>query len=120
LRPVDLDATSFPSLNVEAVLLSHAHLDHCGNLGLLDAKIPVIASPVSIALLKALLDSSPSKVGSGIAYYSEKRPADDAKVLCSGKIDIGRNFVCITEHSEDLVPLQAILSLFSILFTSST
>ncbi len=103
LIPIDLDVSLFPSLNVEAVLLSHAHLDHCGNIGLLDARIPIIASPISIALLKAMLDSSPSRVGSEVAYYSEKIPGEDPRILCSGKIDIGRNFVCITNYSEDLI-----------------
>jgi ribonuclease J len=103
LIPIDLDVSSFPSLNVEAVLLSHAHLDHCGNIGLLDARIPIIASPISIALLKAMLDSSPSKIRSEIAYYSEKILGEDPRILRSGKTDIGRKFVCIANYSEDLI-----------------
>ena len=32
----DVDPSAFPSLNVEAVLLSHAHMDHFGNIGYLN------------------------------------------------------------------------------------
>jgi len=69
LVPSDLDVTSYLKLNVEAVLLSHAHLDHCGNVGLLDESIAVVASPITIAVLKALRDASHTKLGSEIAYY---------------------------------------------------
>ena len=30
LIPMDLDISSYPSLNVKAILLSHAHMDHYG------------------------------------------------------------------------------------------
>jgi Cft2 family RNA processing exonuclease len=30
---------------VKAVLLSHAHLDRSGNIGLLDNAIPIVATP---------------------------------------------------------------------------
>src|SRR5512137_83733 len=35
LIPSDLSLASYPELNISAVLLSHAHMDHSGNLGLL-------------------------------------------------------------------------------------
>ena len=57
LIPSDLDISIFPSLNVEAVLLSHAHMDHFGNMGLLDENIPIIASPSTLMLLKAIKPS---------------------------------------------------------------
>ena len=63
LIPSDVDVTRFPKLNVEAVLLSHAHMDHCGNIGLLHERIPVIATPTTLAVLKAMRDTSHSLSG---------------------------------------------------------
>ncbi len=63
LIPSDLDISAYPKLNVEAVLLSHAHVDHCGNIALLDESIPVMASPMSMAILKAMRDVSASGIG---------------------------------------------------------
>ena len=104
LVPSDLDVTSYPKLNVEAVLLSHAHLDHCGNIGLLDESIAIVASPTTIAVLKALRDTSQTKLGSEIAYFSPKVSEEDGRYLKS-KSDkyIGRKFVCTSEPSEQLV-----------------
>ncbi len=105
LIPSDLDISIFPSLNVEAVLLSHAHMDHFGNMGLLDENIPIIASPSTLMLLKAILDSSSAKLGSDVAYFSE-RLADgkDERVLNADRRKeskyIGRNFICTKGFSE--------------------
>jgi len=101
LIPTDLDISSYPSLNVEAVLLSHAHMDHCGNIGLLKPTYPIIASPSTIILLKAMLDSaSTSMLGSDVAYYSPKRIKEDGRILETDRSrDIGRNFICTEQYS---------------------
>ncbi len=105
LVPSDLDVASYPKLNVEAVLLSHAHLDHCGSAGLLDENIAVVASPITIAILKALRDISHTKLGSEITYFSPKVPDKDGRYLkspTSGKY-IGRKFICTSDPSEELI-----------------
>jgi ribonuclease J len=52
LIPSDIDPIPWPKPNIEAVLLSHAHLDHCGNIGLLRGDIPIVASSTTVAILK--------------------------------------------------------------------
>ena len=100
LNPSDLDLSPFPSLNIEAVLLSHAHMDHYGNIGLLDQNIPVIASPTSIALLKGILDSTKQSLNTEVAYFSKKISADDNRTLKSDRKDyIGRDFICTEDYS---------------------
>jgi ribonuclease J len=75
--PSDVQLSQYEKLNVKAVLLSHAHLDHCGNIGLLQDTLPVVASGTSVSILKATRDtSSPSSIGSEIAYFSRKAPVD--------------------------------------------
>ena len=104
LIPRDLDISSYQSLNVEAILLSHAHMDHCGNIGLLKPDYPIIASPSTIMLLKALIDSSSfPMLGSDVVYYSLKAPKGDGRILVTDRSkDIGRDFICTENFSESL------------------
>ncbi|HRU82111.1 MAG TPA: MBL fold metallo-hydrolase, partial [Candidatus Methanomethylicus sp.] len=87
LIPSDLDTSSFRRLAPRAVLLSHAHLDHCGNISLLDRSIPVVASGVTAAILKGMRDTGASGMGSEVAYISTRVPHDDygGRVLASGR-----------------------------------
>ncbi|MFX1588160.1 MAG: MBL fold metallo-hydrolase, partial [Promethearchaeota archaeon] len=85
LIPSDLDISSFPSLNIDAVLLSHAHMDHFGNISLLDEKIPIIASPTSIVLLKAIRDCSIATLNNEVAYFTRKVRAEDDRILKTDK-----------------------------------
>jgi ribonuclease J len=99
--------SSFKPLNVSAILLSHAHLDHFGNMGLLNPDYPIIASAPTIALLKAILDASSTKLGSEVAYYSKKVfEVKDDRIIKSDKTksgkDIGRNFCSTTKISDSL------------------
>lgn len=101
LVPADLDMSAYPRLNVEAVLLSHAHLDHCGNIGLLD-EWPVMASAMSMAVLKAMRDVSASGVAE-IAYFSRRTPLDDGRVLSSkSRFYNGRDFICTERIPDEL------------------
>ena len=72
--PSDYDVSSFPKLDINAILLSHAHMDHFGNIGLLKPEYHIITSPSTLALLKAILDTSNVKLGSDVAYFSNKNP----------------------------------------------
>ena len=58
LIPSDLSISQYPSLNVAAVLLSHAHMDHCGNIGMLRKDIPIVASPETIVIMKGMQDTA--------------------------------------------------------------
>ncbi len=99
LIPSDLDTSSFRKLNPKAVILSHAHIDHCGNIPLLDASIPVVASGTTAAILKGMRDTGISKLGTEIAYMTTRIPYEeyDGLVLeASGKKVPykGRDFYC--------------------------
>lgn len=106
LIPVDVDPSPWPSPSVEAVLLSHAHLDHCGNIGLLRGDIPIVASPISMAILKAMRDSGSASLGGEINYYSAKVQSEE----CGGYVlesptrgsYQGRDFYLTSEPTPDL------------------
>ncbi|MFO8018368.1 MAG: MBL fold metallo-hydrolase [Promethearchaeia archaeon] len=105
LIPGDIFVSQYPTLNIQAVLLSHAHMDHFGNIGLLRRDIPVIASSTSIALMKAILDSSNSSLSNEAAFFGEKEQKEkDNRVIKSTYADhyIGRHFFSVDSLSPDL------------------
>ena len=104
LIPPDLDMTIFPKLDIEAVLISHPHMDHFGNLGLLDTEIPIISSPISLALMKGMADSSNLSLSLEAAFYSQKTNADCAYSLkaINGAYKT-RNLVCTEKISATLM-----------------
>jgi ribonuclease J len=70
LIPSDLSIGQYPSLNVAAVLLSHAHMDHCGNIGMLRKDIPIVASPESIAIMKGMQDTASTSLEGDTTYIT--------------------------------------------------
>jgi len=102
LIPSDLDIASYPALNVEAILLSHAHVDHCGNIALLKKSIPILATKTTVAILKALRDTDISpKIGSEVFYMSTREKAEGTNGLVLESPSKGiyetRNFHCTSE-----------------------
>ncbi|HZY70313.1 MAG TPA: MBL fold metallo-hydrolase RNA specificity domain-containing protein [Thermoplasmata archaeon] len=57
-----------------AVLLTHGHLDHAGGIAFLDPSIPVLASPLTLALLRSWQETGGSTLTSEVTYYAEKSP----------------------------------------------
>ena len=102
----DIDPTQWPKPSVEATLITHAHLDHTGNVGLLRGDIPIIASTTTVAILKAMRDTSASSIGSEVSYYSEKTPLDDCGGLvlesARGGSYTARDMYLCTEPSAEL------------------
>ncbi|MFX1554501.1 MAG: MBL fold metallo-hydrolase, partial [Promethearchaeota archaeon] len=101
--PSDFDVSTFPTLDIKAVLLTHAHMDHFGNIGLLNPEYPIVTSPSTLALLKGILDTSSVKIGTDVAYFSIKKPKEDGTVLESDKYTlIGRDFICTESYPDPL------------------
>jgi ribonuclease J len=97
LIPADLSMSQFPSLPVSAVILSHAHMDHCGNIGLLRKDIPIVASPESIVIMKGMQDTAVSSIESDTTYISQRRPADDLGLYLESISNMnyqGKDFYC--------------------------
>ncbi|ADC69223.1 RNA-metabolising metallo-beta-lactamase [Methanocaldococcus sp. FS406-22] len=86
LIPKDLNIAQYPKIPINAVLISHAHLDHVGNIAILNEKIPIVASPITITILKALRDTSISNhLGMDLPYYSIKKQKENGYVLESDR-----------------------------------
>ncbi|MFW9819491.1 MAG: ribonuclease J, partial [Candidatus Thorarchaeota archaeon] len=100
LIPSDLNVSHFPSLKVEAISISHAHMDHCGNIGLLKPKYPIIASTTTLILLKAMLDTTRAKLGSDINYYSPKYQNHNGRILKSYRDkELCRDLICLNDFT---------------------
>jgi ribonuclease J len=105
LIPSDLSMSQYPALNVSAVLLSHAHMDHCGNIGMLRKDIPIIASPESIVIMKGMQDTVNASIEGDTTYFSPRQPADELGLYLGSVATMnyqGRDFCCTEEPSEAL------------------
>jgi ribonuclease J len=90
-------------LPVNSVLLSHAHLDHAGNIALLDEMISVVGSPVTMAILKAINDTSSGRgFGTELPYYRLRTSVDDNGyvIKANGNSDYPSRNVILTEECE--------------------
>jgi ribonuclease J len=85
-------------IHLDAVLLSHAHLDHSGHISFLDPNIPIVCSPTTAFLAKAIQDSSVSDFEKEVCYTTPREEKE--RVLTSRHwkkyASIQRQF-CFTE-----------------------
>ncbi len=79
LCPCDLKLPDGEDEHLEPALclVSHAHFDHCGLLGLLHEGLPIATSPLSAAIMKAAQDLGQTKFYGEMAYVSPRKPYDD-------------------------------------------
>ncbi len=61
---------------IDAVLVTHAHLDHAGAVGLLRPDVPLITSAMTATTLKAMQDSGTSLLGSETVYWNPREQED--------------------------------------------
>jgi ribonuclease J len=76
LIPSDVSLAGARRLDPLAIFISHAHMDHVGNIGLLDRAIPGVATPMTAMILKAMQDCG-SKMESEAAYITPRLPDDE-------------------------------------------
>jgi ribonuclease J len=100
LIPGDLDMSCAQKVKVDAVFLSHAHMDHVGNVGLLDVNIPIVSSQMTAAILKGMMDLGHPQMGSEVAYaVPRKASQDDERIIETEHYKkapyIGREFLMV-------------------------
>jgi ribonuclease J len=91
----DLELKGPEVWGIAGVLLSHAHVDHSGDIGFLRPDIPVATSPMSAAIVKASQDSGRAEVGRDCVYCTPRILEDKrrSKILKSSREDaVGREF----------------------------
>ncbi len=106
--PSDLDTTYCRELQVDALMISHAHMDHMGQAGFLDWSIPFVASPTTAAVMKALRDLGAKGIEAECVYGNpHKRDEDDERLICSPRLGkneaaTGRDFVLTSKPSAEM------------------
>lgn len=100
LTPKDLTLNGMPEIPIDALLLSHAHMDHVGLAGMLDTAIPLVASGTTLGLIKAMQDSGPARMGSDCIYTKERIPHDERTLISGRKEAIGRDLI-VTDAMTD-------------------
>ena len=89
-----------PELPVDALLISHAHIDHFGCAGFLDLEIPFVATPMTAALIKAMNDCGKADPGAECAYCTMKGPGTDRRTVVSGKGPyVARDYFLTEQHT---------------------
>jgi len=85
LIPSDLinEIISREKMKIDAVLISHAHLDHVGNIALLDENVPIIGSPETLLIIKSLADASRGSMGMEIPFFARRESIE--YILTSGE-----------------------------------
>ena len=64
------NANKLPVKEIDGVVLSHAHMDHAGLIGLLNLSIPIISSATTLAISRAYQDSGRTEFYQEITYAS--------------------------------------------------
>ncbi|MBC7108738.1 MAG: MBL fold metallo-hydrolase [Methanomassiliicoccales archaeon] len=108
LIPRDIDLSGYQNLKVDAVFLSHAHLDHVGRAPMLDFRIPFVASPLTFTILKCLRDCDSHRIEHEIVYSNLRAPGKDDRYLIVEKKNLfwRRKFVVagpLTNKFEDFM-----------------
>ena len=62
----------YRKVSVEAILISHAHLDHCGHVSFLRTDIPIYSTVMTAFILKAMQDSGTSNLEKEVCYCSPR------------------------------------------------
>jgi ribonuclease J len=104
--PEDLDLTGSRQLKVDAVFISHAHMDHIGHAGFLSLNIPFVATPMTVAMMKAMKDCGQKGTESDSVYGNlRKRMEGEGRVIYTPRTKDpypGRDFVLTESASAEL------------------
>lgn len=79
--------------HVKAVLLSHAHLDHAGAISYLRRDLPIVASAITAAVIKALQDTGQGGLEREMAYFSLRQRNEEGVLKSTGNSYVRRPYL---------------------------
>lgn len=82
-----------------AVLLTHGHLDHAGGLAFLDPSIPIVSTPMTLALLRAWQEGGNGLLQGEVTYWGERKGDSSGRLLVSDRNapKVGRRFSLLSD-----------------------
>ena len=102
----DLDK-EWPGEKPSAVLLTHGHLDHAGGLAFLDPSIPIVSTPMTLALLRAWQEGGNSPMQAEVTYMGERMNDPSGRLIVSDRKSpkVGRTFSLLEEPTAALLDI---------------
>jgi ribonuclease J len=91
LFPADAGRETLPPAKVDALFLSHAHFDHYGHAGFLRDDIPIVASPMTYAILRSATELRSSSAPIDLFDHVKKvAKEEEPRVLVTPKTKKGK------------------------------
>lgn len=85
------DVVKYEKIPLNAIIVSHAHLDHVGNISFLKNDIPIVGSPETMVIIKSIRDTSTGgHFGTEIPFTRERKKEADGFVL---KVPQGSSYI---------------------------
>ncbi|MCD6369933.1 MAG: hypothetical protein J7L63_00325 [Thermoplasmata archaeon] len=103
LIPHDLSISNFERINPKGVLVSHAHLDHFGEIGNIRFDVHIGGSPLTLLLIKAMQDCNHSSLIGDAIYSSLRKPKDDPRILNAKNRSVGVRHLLLTEQPDEKI-----------------
>jgi ribonuclease J len=94
----DLDR-SWPGEKPTAILLTHGHLDHAGGIAFVDPDIPVVCTPMTLALLRAWQDGGAPRMQNEICYGAVRKNDPSGRLVVADRkaSKVARSFALLEE-----------------------
>jgi ribonuclease J len=95
----------WPGERPSAVLLTHGHLDHAGGIAFLDPTIPIVSTPMTLALLRAWQEGGNSPMQAEVTYIEERKNDPSGRLIVSNRASpkVGRTFSLLSEPSDSFL-----------------
>jgi ribonuclease J len=88
-----------------AVLLTHGHLDHAGGLAFLKPEIPIVCTPMTLALLRAWQEGGNSPMQAEVTYLGERKSDSSGRLIVAdrGAPKVARTFSMLEEAPDSFL-----------------